>query len=332
LGKLSNRELWSLLCCIKTGKETLIPPRPGFDSGVHRIEGGQCLVVSTDPCIGVPQEWFGWLLVHYSASDVALFGAEPRYLVLTMLGPRWTRFERYRSAMRQACAAATELKATVVTGHTGSYDGLTSLIGTCTAYGLVDSKDLITPDGSKQGDLILCSKPLGLEILINLSLMRRKRASRLFGERRARQLARMIMMQSCVKEASLLATIGGVHAMHDATEGGVVAALNEMADMSGLGFTLDFGKLPITDEARILVGSYDLTTSQLLAMSSTGTVLAALSPSHVDSAIKALSRIGLNPSIIGSFTRNRRRFLEIDGKMKDFPRSAEDPYAMIVNG
>ena len=331
MGKLPTTQLLALLNCLKPTAEIVVPPRPGFDSGVHRIGKDRYLVVSTDPCIGVPREWFGWLLVHYSASDVALFGAEPRYLSLNLLGPPGTKFESYRSVMRQACAAAAQLNATIVTGHTGSYNGLSCLVGTCTAYGFVNSNQLVTPDGGRPGDLILCTKSLGLEVLINLALTRRTLANRLFGANRARQLARMIKMQSCVKEALLLAKHEGVNAMHDATEGGIVAALNEMADISGLGFTVDFAKLPITVEANLLASRYNLTIAQLMAMSSTGMMLAAISPRNGESALNVLSKMRLRPRIIGRFTRIQRRCLTRDGKTKDFPGSAEDPYAKIIN-
>jgi len=331
VGKLPTTQLLALLKCLKPTAEIVVPPRPGFDSGVHRIGKDRYLVVSTDPCVGVPREWFGWLLVHYAASDVALFGAEPRYLSLNLLGPPRTRFESYRSVMRQACAAAAQLDAKIVTGHTGSYDGLSCLVGTCTAYGFVNSKQLITPDGSKSGDLILCTKPLGLEVPINLALTRRTFANRLFGANRALQLVRMIKMQSCVREALLLAKHDGVHAMHDATEGGIVAALNEMADTSGLGFTVDFAKLPIAAEAVILAERYDLTIPQVMAMSSTGTMLAAISPRSSESAFKVLSKIRLRPTIIGRFTRIRRRSLTIQGKTRQFPVTADDPYAKILS-
>jgi len=331
MGKLPIKQLSAVLNCIRPTRDVVIPPRPGYDSGVHRIGGDRYLVVSTDPCIGVPHKWFGWLLVHYAASDVALFGAEPRYLALNLLGPPKTSFEVYRFVMRQACAAAAEMNATVVTGHTGSYNGLTRLVGTCTAYGFVKSKQLITPDGSRPGDLIFCTKPVGLEVLINLALTRRTMARRIFGASRAVELARMIKMQSCAREALLLAKLDGVHAMHDATEGGVVAALNEMADTSRLGFTVDFEKLPMMAEAGILADRYDLTIPQLMAMSSTGTILAAISPRSSQSAVKILAKTGLRPRIIGKFERSPQRWLTINRKRKDFPKNAEDPYAKILN-
>ena len=52
--------------------------------------------------------------------------------------------------------------------------------------------------------------------------------------------------------------------MHDATEGGFVAALNELAQASNVGFRVDWEKLPITKEASALQSYFKLTDEQLL--------------------------------------------------------------------
>ncbi|NWG10874.1 hypothetical protein HXY33_03870 [Candidatus Bathyarchaeota archaeon] len=105
MGKLSNEEVKKLLSCVKREPRVIIPPSPGFDSGVHLIDD-KCLVVSTDPCIGVPEKWFGWLLIHYAASDVALFGAKPEYCAINLLGPSSTKPESFYEIMNQACKAS----------------------------------------------------------------------------------------------------------------------------------------------------------------------------------------------------------------------------------
>ena len=84
MGKLDSEELKKLLSCIRKDPRVVVPPMPGYDAGVHLI-GDKYLVVATDPCIGVPEEWFGWLLIHYAASDVALFGAKPEFCTVTLL-------------------------------------------------------------------------------------------------------------------------------------------------------------------------------------------------------------------------------------------------------
>jgi hydrogenase maturation factor len=329
MGKLPPEQLKVILSCIKKDARVIVPPRAGYDSGVHLIDD-KCVVVSTDPCIGVPEEWFGWFLVNFAASDVAVFGAQPEYGTINLLAPVDTNEEVFERVMKKTCEAADELHMTIITGHTGTYDELSSLIGTCTAYGFIERDQLITPAGARPGDHLICTKPIGLETLVNLALTRQKLAEDLFGREETLKLKGKVKMETCVYEALLLAKLGGVTAMHDATEGGFVAALNEIADASNVGFSVDFGRLPILPQLRRLVEYFKLTENQVLSVSSTGTLLAAVSPGHVDRAIQGLSKIGLEAKSVGVFTKGKSRWIGFDGKRTRFPRWADDPYARIV--
>ncbi|MEM3874185.1 MAG: AIR synthase-related protein [Candidatus Bathyarchaeia archaeon] len=331
MGKLHLKDLKKLLRCIKRDSRIIIPPMVGYDSGVHLI-GDKWLVVSTDPCIGVPEKWFGWLLIHYAASDVALFGAKPQFCTINLLGPPATKPSTFQRIMRQACKAAEDLDMAIVTGHTGTYEGLSTLVGVCTAYGLVEKDKLKTPGNAKPNDLIVCTKPLGLEIAINLALMNRNLAEKLFGKKRTRELLGLVALQSSVKEAIALAEISGIHAMHDLTEGGLVASLNEMAEASEVGFRIEFEKIPICPEAKKLKESFGLSNRQLLSMSSTGTVLAAISPKAKGEVEKLLEEHNLKARFLGIFTEDKRRILVKGGKERRFPEKAEDPYERILSG
>jgi hydrogenase expression/formation protein HypE len=331
MGKLSAENLKKLLECIKKDARVVVPPMPGFDSGVHLIDD-KCMVVSTDPCIGVPIKWFGWLLVNYAASDVALFGAKPEFCTINLLAPPLTRPQVFQRIMIQACQAANQIKTAIVTGHTGTYDGLSTVVGVSTAYGIIDKDRLITPSGAKPGDNIYCLKPIGLETIVNLTLTRMNLAKKLFGSLRTRELIELVPMQSCVKEALALARINGVRAMHDTTEGGLTAALNEMADGSGVGFKTEFEKIPFCKEVRTLQTYFNLSQRQLLSLSSTGTILAAVTPKAKNEVDRILRKNQVQASIIGSFTRNPTRLLKEKQKQTCFPNSADDPYARILSG
>lgn len=331
MGKLETGALRELLRCIKQNPKVVVPPMPGFDSGVHEIGDDTCLVVSTDPCIGVPAEWFGWFLIHYAASDVALFGARPEYATVSLLAPPRTSRRVLNKAMKQACDAADDLGVTIVTGHTGMYDGISTLAGVCTAYGTVKQDRLITPGGARAGDNLLCTKPIGLETLVNFALTNRRLASRLFGSSRALELAGQVEMQTCVREALVLAGTEGVTAMHDVTEGGFVAALNEMAEASNVGFRVDWTKLQILPELKQLARHFRLGRQEALSTSSTGTVLAAVSPAGTGNAVAALSKLGLVASVVGMFSKCKSRLIKYDRKEAAFPRKANDPYARIMS-
>ena len=181
MGKLASQDLRKLLSCIKKDSRVVIPPAIGFDSGVHHFNG-KYLVVATDPCTGVPEEWFGFLLINYAASDVALSGAKPEFCTINLLAPKSTKPETFQKIMRQTCMAADEIDIAIVRGHTGMYDSVSSLLGVATIYGSAQLEKLITPANAKPRDLILCTKPLGLETITNFSLTNQKLRRNFLGQ------------------------------------------------------------------------------------------------------------------------------------------------------
>ncbi|MDR0373159.1 MAG: hypothetical protein LBI79_06340 [Nitrososphaerota archaeon] len=329
MGKLAAKELQEMLKCIKHDKRVLVPPQIGFDAGVHRL-GDKLVAVATDPCTGVPEEWFGWLLINYAASDIALFGAKPEFCTITLLGPQPTSPSRFQKIMKQTCKAASELDIAIVRGHTAMYDSLKDLLGVCTVYGTVEPTRLITSGGAKPDDLILCTKPLGIETITNYALIHKETARQLFGNQKQTEYAGLVPMQSCIKEALALSDVEGVHAMHDATEGGFVAALNELAESSKTGFRVEQKKIIVPKEARILQKHLNLSDEQLLAFSSTGTILAAVSPKAQQKTTETLQKLGLTASFIGRFTHAKERIIVQDKTETAFPSQAADPYTTIM--
>ena len=233
--------------------------------------------------------------------------------------------------MKQVCIAADELNIAIVRGHTGTYDGVSKTLGVCTAYGIVAKEKLITPGGAKAGDLVMCTKAVGFETLINFSLTHKALAKRLFGTQEAEQLMKLVKMESCVNEALALAEIEGVHSLHDATEGGLTKALGEVADASSLGFRIEFEKLPITPEMKTLQKGFGLSLEQVLSASSTGMIVAAVENQSQTVIEETLQKHGIPASFIGTFTKNKDRVLEWSSGCTSFPRVADDPYGRILS-
>ena len=149
--------------------------------------------------------------------------------------------------------------------------------------------------------------------------------------KRTRELAKLVAMQSCVKEALLLAKIEGVHAMHDATEGGLTTGLNEMAETANVGFDVNWKNILIPEEVIVLREAYQLSDEQVLSMSSTGTILAAVSPEARDKVETVLRQNGANVRFVGSFTKTLRRVLVKNGEERLFPIEVDDPYARFIS-
>ena len=234
--------------------------------------------------------------------------------------------------MCQICKAADELNIAIVRGHTGMYDSVSDMLGIATVYGAIQLDKLITPANAKPGDLIFCTKPLGLETIINFSIARKQDAQKIFGGQQQEVLSKQVHMQSCVREALALAKTNVVSAMHDATEGGFVACLNELAEASAIGFVVEWNRIPVTKETLLIKGHFGLDDDQMLSMSSTGTIIGAVNPDSEEEIRKVLRSKGLSASFIGSFTENKQRAIIKKEQKEPFPQISNDPYDLIISG
>jgi hydrogenase maturation factor len=115
--------------------------------------------------------------------------------------------------------------------------------------------------------------------------------------------------------------------MHDATEEGVVAALNEMATASNVGFRIYWNKFLFPKEAHVLKNEYSLSDVQLLSMSWSGLILVALWSDTVNKVAEVLGQIGVGVRLVGCFRKELNHVLVKDGKQQFFPGVADDLYS-----
>ena len=118
--------------------------------------------------------------------------------------------------------------------------------------------------------------------------------------------------------------------MHDMAEGGLITALNEMADLSNLGFEIFYEKLPIMEEIRKLQEYFKLSIAETLSASSTGCLIASISPDNKEKIIRDLDKKRLTNEIIGKFSKKKDRFINLKNRKMRFPKKAKDPYSKII--
>ena len=87
---------------------------------------------------------------------------------------------------------------------------------------------------------------------------------------------------SVLTEARIASTQDEVHAMHDVTEGGLVTALHEISQASGLGLAIEEGSVPVLPETEIMCNALDLDPLGLLG---SGALLIALPAPNVPELI-----------------------------------------------
>ena len=92
---------------------------------------------------------------------------------------------------------------------------------------------------------------------------------------------------SVVKDALTAYRAGGVHAMHDPTEGGILNGIHELADAAGLGVKVFEEKIAVEPETAKICRYYEIDPLQLI---SSGALLIAAEPEAADKIVDSLSR------------------------------------------
>jgi len=332
LGKISPELLESIILP-KLGKlnpNVIIPPRTGFDAGVFRINNNLFEVVATDPVLGIPEDYFGFFIFHFAASDVAVFGGLPQYLIYSLLLPPNTQKEKLNHIITQVDAECRKYGVYIITGHTGSYTDIPTILAVSTVLGFTTKDRLITPAGAKPGDKILITKEIGLEFLVMTVYSKLyKKVSHIINKEAAEDIKKQITNLSVVPEAILLSENGYVSAMHDITEGGLSTALPEVANASNLGFIIYEKELPLRPETKLIAEEFSTTP---LAFSSTGSLLAAV-PKNVETKVLDLLHARKIPAkVIGEFVEepHTRIIVQENGSEIKFPEFLTDPYASLI--
>jgi hydrogenase expression/formation protein HypE len=141
-------------------------PREGFDSAVLEYDDDHYLIIATDPTLGVPGETFGFFTYHFAASDVAVFGARPRWLVVDLLFPEGTSKEFLGMVMGDLNDECRKYGSAIIGGHTGVYPSISEPTATTMAMGLVKKDELKLPL-AKPGDRIVVTAKVGLEFAVS---------------------------------------------------------------------------------------------------------------------------------------------------------------------
>jgi hydrogenase maturation factor len=271
--------------------------------------GGRDLIVSCDPIIGIPSDYYGFSAVHVPGADIAVAGVKPRFLELGVYYPPDYPADWLDRNMRDLGDEARRLGIKIVGGHTGGYDGLSLPLISSTCIGIVEDR-LLSPSQIMADDRLLVSGPTTLELAVFLSFVESTKMEKLLGTKKVGEL-RKDMRKMTVIEPALAAADAGARAMHDVAEGGTSQALKELSEASKLGIKLDYSKIPWSAEGLAAAEAYG---ADPLSTSSFGTLLIAASKENVDRIIKALSEYGRPVKEVGHFLEGSSIIVKKGGK------------------
>jgi len=278
--------------------EVVLGPSAGIDGAVIDF-GKKSLIVSMDPITGA-LERVGWLAVNINANDVATFGVQPEYLLSCIMLPENAEKITVETISMQMGKAATDLEIAIIGGHCEVTPGLSGPIVVGCTIGTTEKGNYVTAGGAKHGDKIILTKSAGIEGTAILASDKTRLLEKTMSHDTLLSAQQFFDQVSVVKEAVTAFKIGGVHAMHDPTEGGIAGGIHEMADASSLGVKVQEEKIMIKSETREICDFFKIDPLQLIG---SGALLIAAKPNATESIIETLKQKGINASIIGEFLK-----------------------------
>ncbi len=253
------------------------------------------------------------------ANNLATAGAEPVAAELVIFLPETVEEPELKALMAEAESVAAELNIQIIGGQTRVSSAVRQPIATVTGYGIRRAQTPQT-DARKQlaGQDIIITKWIGLEGTADLAARNQEGLLTRYPAYLVEEAAAFDRYYSILPEAATAVKSGGC-TIHDISEGGVFAALWEMAEGAGVGLTIDMKKLPLRQETVEVceycnVNPYELRSGgSLIIASPEGTAL-----------VEVLEEEGIPATIVGRFTDSNDRLILNEDETRYMDRPQRD--------
>ena len=299
IGKLTASQLKHVIFnnIKKKRKEFLNSPGIGDDCAAIDL-GEKVCYVSSDPITGAVSE-IGKLAVNITCNDLATTGVEPMGIMVTILAPPSTSVEDLQNIMVDMEAECTKLNIDILGGHTEITDAVNKVIISVTGLGFgtkvhyEDKKEIL------EGDIILLTKGTGIEGTAIIAYEKEDELKAVLSCEEINCAKSMMDLTSVVKEGLLSSKLS--KGMHDVTEGGILGAIWEVAELSKLGVTIYGDQLNVSEVTGKICDYYKIDPLKLI---SSGSMLIVVSPENKDELLNKLISDEIPTFEIGYFTQN----------------------------
>lgn len=299
----------------------------GEDAAIVSL-GKETLVLTTDPVTGTASD-IGWLAVHVNANDVACRGAMPRWFLCDLLLPEKSNVTLVNKIMKQVDKAAKQVGVAIVGGHTEVTPGLKRPIVIGYMMGTVQRNRFVTSNGARPGDHLIMTKTVGIEGTAVLAADFSKRIRLKLGGGLLRRAKNLRFSISVVDDALTAVQAGGVRAMHDPTEGGLLQGVWELAEASGVGFRVNESRIPILPETARICSVLKVDPLRLM---SSGCLLIAADKRSSPLILRNLRKHRIHANIIGTITPKRmgRKLIGESGIAREIGPSERDELYKVI--
>jgi hydrogenase expression/formation protein HypE len=255
------------------------------DAGSVMIDGTE-LAMTTDSFVVRPLTFpggsIGDLAVNGTVNDLAVAGAEPVALTLSLVLEEGLAADELRAHVAAIAAAASAAGVEIVAGDTkvverGHADGMYVCT---TGIGRRDPRARLAPDAIRPGDRILLSGTVGEHgTAIMLARGEFELGAEIESDTRSLWPA---------ADALLEAAGPALHCMRDATRGGAASVLNELARASRVAMLVREAAVPVHPA---VAGACELLGIDPMYVANEGKLVAFVAPDAADAALAALRAV-----------------------------------------
>ena len=328
-GKISESVLIrSVLRRIKTKREEVkCGAGVGIDCAVLAFADGEESVLSTNP-VSAPADMVCTYAIHKAMNNVAAAEAEPVGIMLSAMLPEDTEEKELQDMMKQAEDICGQFNVQLIGGHTESAAILAMPVITATCIGK-RRKDVTrngrTAELIKPGQDVVISKWIGLEGTVRIAREHQKELLTRYPSGMIDEAIAFEKFLSVIPEAAT-AVKSGACGIHDVSQGGIFAALWEMAHGADVGLEIDLRKLPIRQETIEICEFFDLNPYELL---SGGSLL--MTAEDGNGLVLALEKEGIPAVVVGKTTDGNDRVLLNEEEKRFLEPPKADQICQLIN-
>lgn len=307
--------------------EVLVRPGVGEDCATLDFGPYEC-VMSTDPITAAISD-IGRLAIHITCNDIASNGVEPLGIMLAVLLPLGTTTDDIERIMQQAAEVSHELGVEIIGGHTEITPAVNRPVIVSTAVGRALAGESQRAEGMKPGDFIYMTKQAGLE---GAGIIASDFEQDLLDVLTAEELeqAKGYLKNVSVLKEGIAAGKVGTAGMHDITEGGVLGAVWELAEIADVGLSLIAADIPVTEPIKKIAAHFNIDYMRLI---SSGSMMIIVHPDRAQALETAVKGVGVSIAKIGTVLQKKqgRKLLLPNGQEETIqPPESDELYKVIA--
>lgn len=293
LGKVSDtifdRSVFKLIG--RHGSSDIKKPVQGQDAGRLKLNGESEALIST-----ATGKW----AVYKAVNNIYAAGGEAKGVSVCITMNEKAREIRLKELMKELDHECAIADVQLMDGHTTVSGATESPIVTATALGLAELKRGII----KPGQDIVMTKHIGISGIRRIIELKKETILKVYRQDVCERASGKEENMLVSREVQALKTAGHTLYMHDVSEGGIFAALWDMAEYGNVGLSIDFRAIMVCQE---IIEICEMFNVNPYCLESLGCLL--MTSDNGCDIVNTLNAAGIEASVIGRTTDSNQRII-----------------------